>query len=193
MLPTPGVWKELQDVEGYVRDCLAMCASPGWTMAWDRAVKRLGCCHLSEKFVSLSRYFVEAYLEKDQELIRRTVLHELAHVRAWEKYHERGHGTAWRRACAELGIAGERSVCACEDFGPSVPGRERKAHYALCHKETGEIYRYYYRKPKLNERRLMHCYMPGRKKETYGKLKLVELKDMAQSHTRPKNFDGARH
>lgn len=182
LLPAAENWKNPEDVEKYAEECLELCVSPGWAMRWDRAVKRLGCCRLNEKVISFSRYFVEAYLEKDPELIRRTVLHELAHARAWEKYHERGHGAAWQRACVELGIAGERAACACEDFSPTRPGHERKARYALCHKETGEVYRYYYRKPRLNERHLRYSYMPGQKKETLGKLHIVNLQDNASIH-----------
>ena len=177
LLPVAGEWKSLDDVEKYAEECMELCVSPGWIMRWDRAVKRLGCCRLNERVITFSRYFVDAYLKEDPELIRRTVLHELAHARAWEMFHERGHGAAWRRACAELGIAGERSVCSCEDFSPFAAGHEKKARYALCHKETGEVYRYYYRKPRLSEHRLRYSYMPGHKKETFGKLQIIDLMD----------------
>ena len=181
LLPPAGDWKSPEDVERFAKECMELCVSPGWVMRWDRAVKRLGCCRLGEKIISFSRYCVEAYLMKDPELIRRTVLHELAHARAWEMYHERGHGAAWQRACAELGIPGERAACACDDFSPVKSGHERKARYALCHKETGEVYRYYFRKPRLNERRLRYSYMPGRKNKTFGKLQIVDLRDYADT------------
>jgi len=44
--------------------------------------------------------------------VERTLLHELAHLVAYERSGRRRirpHGPEWRRACAELGIAGERA------------------------------------------------------------------------------------
>lgn len=49
-------------------------------------------------------------LEISHEEVYRTVLHELAHLVAWKRDGERGHGTAWRAACTELGIPGEKST-----------------------------------------------------------------------------------
>jgi predicted SprT family Zn-dependent metalloprotease len=42
--------------------------------------------------------------------VRRTVLHELAHLIAYERHPHRrikGHGREWQRACTEVGIPGE--------------------------------------------------------------------------------------
>ena len=159
LIPQPKQWQSLQDVEDYARACIEMCCPPGWSVVWDRAVKRLGCCKFNKRVLSFSRFFVESYLQKDPELIRRTVLHELAHAMAWEKYRERGHGPAWRRAC-----------CA-------PPERKRQALYALCHADTGEVYRYYYRKPNYSVRRLRLSYIPGQRDHTLGKLRLVDLRE----------------
>lgn len=175
LIPQPKQWQSLQDVEDYARACIEMCCPPGWSVVWDRAVKRLGCCKFNKRVLSFSRFFVESYLQKDPELIRRTVLHELAHAMAWEKYRERGHGPAWRRACCALGIADERSVCKCDDFAP--PERKRQALYALCHADTGEVYRYYYRRPNYSVRRLRLSYIPGQRDHTLGKLRLVDLRE----------------
>jgi predicted SprT family Zn-dependent metalloprotease len=46
------------------------------------------------------------------EEVERTFLHELAHLVAYERAGNRRikpHGPEWRRACAELGIPGERA------------------------------------------------------------------------------------
>ena len=175
LLPQPKEWKSLQDVADYARACIEVCGPPGWDVVWDRAVKRLGCCMFNRRVLSFSRFFVQTYLDKDQELIRRTVLHELAHALAWEKYRERGHGPAWHRACCALGIADERSVCKCDDFAP--PERQKKPTYALCHAITGEVYRYYYRKPNYSAYRLRLSYIPGQRAQTLGKLKLIDLRE----------------
>ncbi len=174
LLPQPGVWVTLQDVEDYARACIDVCGPEGWRMQWDDAVRRLGCCKINQRVISISRFFAETYLFKDPELIRRTVLHELAHALAWEKYHERNHGPAWHYMCYCLGISDERSVCHCDDFAPRE--RRRAPLFALCHKETGEVYRYYYRRPRLSAYKLRFCYIPGKKKSTYGKLNIIDLR-----------------
>lgn len=48
-------------------------------------------------------------MEQNGELeVRRTALHELAHLVAWKRAGDRGHGAEWRKACAELGIPNEK-------------------------------------------------------------------------------------
>lgn len=174
LLPQVSAWESLADVERYARACMDVCGLGDWALVWDRAIRRLGCCKMSRRTLSFSRYYVEAYLPRDQESIRRTILHELAHALAWEKHRDRGHGEAWRYWCAVLGIPGEKSVCRCDDFAP--PERSaQEPKYALCHAETGEIYRYYYRKPRLSARKLRFCYLPGKKEATFGKLRIVSL------------------
>lgn len=39
-----------------------------------------------------------------------TVRHELAHLMAWQRSRESGHGSAWKKACADLGIPGESTT-----------------------------------------------------------------------------------
>lgn len=52
-------------------------------------------------------------LEISEAEVRRTVLHELAHLIAYERHPHRrikGHGPEWRRACADVGIPDERAT-----------------------------------------------------------------------------------
>lgn len=173
-LPQVGSWRSADEVEQYARACMVACGLGDWVFTWDRAVRRLGCCKMTRRIISLSRHFVAAYLEREPELIRRTILHELAHALAWLHEGERGHGPAWRSWCAALGIEGEKSSCKCDDFTPAER-RHAVPRYALCHRETGEVYRYYTRHPRISEQKLRRCYIPGKKVETWGKLCLVEL------------------
>lgn len=179
MLPEAGVWKSASDIEAYAEACIRACGLHGWQMSWDRALSRLGACRMTRRVVSLSRYFVQVYLEKDPELIRRTLLHELAHALAWKHNGDREHKAVWRFWCAALGIPDERAREKCEDFRPAHLVRRPK--YALCHRETGEVFRYYYRKPKISSKDLSVGHIRGRKAETLGKLCLVEV------HFDPKN------
>lgn len=171
VLPQRGEWQRLGDIGSFVGECMKACGLTGWRFEWDRAVRRLGCCKPTRRVVSLSVYFARTYLEKDRGVIWRTIMHELAHAMAWVRCRELGHGAAWRMWCAALGIADEKAACACDDFAPP----ERKPRYALCHVETGEVYRYYMRMPRLSQQKLQSCYIPGKKEETLGKLCVMEL------------------
>ena len=67
-----------------------------------RAFWPLGVIQLNPRLAEISRTE-----------IRRTALHELAHLVAYERYPHRsikGHGREWRRACADLGIPGEKAT-----------------------------------------------------------------------------------
>lgn len=178
LLPQASAWSAGEDVADYAQACMSACGLDDWQFRWDRAVSRLGCCKMARREISLSRYFVAAYLERDQNLIRRTILHELAHALAWVRYRERGHGAAWRLWCAALGIADEKSACKCESFAPPEH-RRAPAKFALCHCETGEVYRYYSRQPRMSARKLKFCYIPGKKSTTLGKLCVVSLQNEA--------------
>lgn len=51
--------------------------------------------------------------EISSEEVKRTMLHELAHLVAYERSGNRriqAHGVQWRRACRDLGIPGERAT-----------------------------------------------------------------------------------
>lgn len=171
LLPQAGEWSSVADVEAYVRACLQVCGLEDWQLLWDRAFRRLGCCKMSRRVISLSRYFVQAYLPKEPQFIRTTILHELAHALAWVHQRETKHGPAWRYWCAALGIPGEKASCRCDDFTPQHLRRRRK--YALCHRETGEVYRYYSRRPQISAQKLASAFIRGKKAETFGKLCLV--------------------
>lgn len=158
-------------VAQYARACLAVLGLVGWAFGWDRTVRRLGGCHYKKKRLSLSVYFAEKFCTQQPELVRRTVLHELAHALAATHFGDMRHGAAWRQCCAALGIAGEKATCRCEDFSPHV----RPYRYALCHRQTGEVFRYYKTRPRLSAERLQHAYIPGRKAETLGFLCITPL------------------
>ena len=51
--------------------------------------------------------------EISKEEVRRTLLHELAHLVAYERYGKRriqAHGLEWQQACSDLGIPGEKAT-----------------------------------------------------------------------------------
>ena len=130
----------------------------GWKGELDRARRRFGVCRMSDRVISLSRVLVELNSEDE---VRDTILHEIAHALAWERYRENcGHDARWKEICVEIGARPER----CYDEGvvqPDLP-------WALCHVETGEVFATYARKPSRDVSRL---WLRGRKAETFGKLR----------------------
>lgn len=167
--------RSLPDVEAFARQCLAEWGLKNWSFAWDRAVRRLGCCYGGQRRITLSRYFAEYYLPKEPEKVQVTILHEVAHALAMENHRETGHGSMWRYYCAELGIPGEKATCRCEDFAPPHLRKADKTRYVLCHRETGEVYRRYSRRPRKSPAVLARTYIRGKKAETLGKLEIREL------------------
>jgi len=62
-----------------------------------------------------------------KEEVRRTLLHELAHLVAYERCGNRriqAHGIEWRQACADLGIPGEQATHRLE-----LPSRSMKRRW----------------------------------------------------------------
>lgn len=116
-----------------------------------RAIWPQGLIQLNPRLVAIS----------DSE-VRRTVLHELAHLVAYERNPSRpikGHGREWQLACADLGIPGENAThrlelpsrkirrrwrYACGSCG-SVLDRVRRfkgavACYECCRRNNGGAY-----------------------------------------------------
>ena len=67
-----------------------------------RATWPLGLIELNPRLIEIS-----------MEEVRRTMLHELAHLVAYERWGNRriqAHGPQWRKACRDLGIPGEKAT-----------------------------------------------------------------------------------
>ena len=172
-LPEQADFTSAQDIESYAVRCFAALQLVGWRFGFDRrAVKRLGCCRMQEKCITLSVAFVLNYLERGESApIYRTLLHELAHALAWVHHRARGHGAVWKYYCAELGIPDERATTKCEDYA-AAEQRPRRVVAVLCHDVTGEVFKEFTRRPRYRADYYRRCYIPGRKEETLGHLVL---------------------
>lgn len=157
----------------YALQCFGVVGLSDWLFDWDRAIRRLGCCHYSKRRITLSIHFFNHFRVSEPELVRRTLLHEMAHALAFSTHREHGHGRIWKKYCAMLGIPDEKSRCKCDDFSPSSTA-SRPFRYALCHTDTGEVFHRYKSRPRISPARLAQAYITGRKKETLGKLVVVE-------------------
>lgn len=130
-----------------------------WTGKLDNARRRFGLCRMSKKQISLSRHLCA--LNSDAE-VRDTILHEIAHALAWERHGENcGHDKRWQAICVEVGA---RPV-ACFDDEVIQP----KAPWVLANRETGEVYRSYFKRP---TRDWSKVWIRGRKAQTHGKLEV---------------------
>ncbi len=153
----------------------------GWSAGLDTAVRRFGVCNLTKKHISLSRQLCE--LNSDEE-VHDTILHEVAHALAYERYGENcGHDRRWKDICIEIGAKPER-CCDSTVVQPDAP-------WLLVHKESGEVFGSYYKKPSRDWSRV---WIRGRKGETLGQLiiqphnqldKLNNGQDMADTDKKP--------
>lgn len=73
----------------------------GWKFSFDRAKRRLGCCHYNTKTLSFSIHFVR---QKTWEELKNTVLHEIAH--ALTPGHN--HNIYWKRVAISIGAKPDR-------------------------------------------------------------------------------------
>ena len=74
----------------------------GWYFEFDRAKRRLGSCNYRHKKITLSSALTEL---RDEENVRNTILHEIAHaIVGWKN----AHNNVWRAKAIEIGCNGER-------------------------------------------------------------------------------------
>ena len=96
----------------------------GWEFTFDNARRRFGQCSMQFFFgglkwgrISLSRPLTEV---NEEERVRNTILHEIAHAKANLKAGRNvGHSAAWKREAVALGIKPER--CYSEASTNTVP------------------------------------------------------------------------
>lgn len=118
-----------------ITEHLSRVGYPGWTFQFDRAVRRIGYCKYEPKIISLSAPYVEQALKSDSPssgvgMLRNTVLHEIAHARAFAKHGSNGvgHGALWAVECHLLGIRADR----CTDVVAHGVERPKAPYEAYC-------------------------------------------------------------
>jgi predicted SprT family Zn-dependent metalloprotease len=100
-----------------------------WNFAFDRARKRLGSCQPSLRRITLSAALTRL---NDEDVVRDTILHEIAHALTPGD----GHGARWRATCRRLGARPERLVPSHEVVLPPAP------HVLVCDRCGGRYPRY---------------------------------------------------
>lgn len=74
----------------------------GWQFKFDRAKRRFGLCSYKRQTISLSLHLT---LLNDEEHVKDTIIHEIAHALAPRGAH---HGPEWKAVARSLGHSGER-------------------------------------------------------------------------------------
>ena len=76
----------------------------GWQLVFDRARTRAGVCRNSRREIGLSRVLTSLH---SPDLVRATVLHEIAHALVGSRH---GHDATWRARALAIGGDGERCL-----------------------------------------------------------------------------------
>jgi predicted SprT family Zn-dependent metalloprotease len=87
-----------------------------WTLALDRAKTRAGATHFRTRRITLSGPLTRAH---DEDLVRDTILHEIAHALVGPAH---GHDSVWKAKAREVGATDERcfSSEAARELAPFV-------------------------------------------------------------------------
>ena len=89
--------ERLNGVAGMARRLMEEHGLSSWTLAFVETKRRLGDCHFRDRVIRISRTHA---LERNEEQIRDTVLHEIAHAIAGP---EAGHGPLWKATARRIG------------------------------------------------------------------------------------------
>ena len=88
----------LTEAEQLARTFMDAHGLEDWSFGFDGAKRRLGQTNYTKRAITLSRHFVE---NGDWELVRTTMLHEIAHALVGPG---EGHGPAWKEQARAFGI-----------------------------------------------------------------------------------------
>ncbi|MGN6367343.1 MAG: SprT family zinc-dependent metalloprotease [Phycisphaerae bacterium] len=116
---------EMLDAERLASELMRAHGVGDWAFGWNRRKRALGLCRYQQRRIELSAHFVRV---NGEEIVRDTVLHEIAHALAGQRA---GHGPKWKAMCLRLGCKPERC-----DKGEAVMPRGRwEARCPTCGKE----------------------------------------------------------
>lgn len=130
-------------IESVRQDALAQFAKhlkTHWHFKFDSAKRRLGCCDYTRKTISLSRHYVELNYKENPQIIRNTILHEIAHALQYEEGSKTGHNSRFYELCRQIGATPSR--CCSDRNLNRVP--HSYEYYII---STGEVTGHVHRKP----------------------------------------------
>lgn len=94
-----------------------------WRFRFDRANSRFGCCHDTLRLITLSKVLTEL---NDEDEVRNTILHEIAHALAGCEHH---HDKVWKKKCVEIGARPQRCY---SKFTVTTPDPKDPKYLLVC-------------------------------------------------------------
>lgn len=86
----------------------------GWSFQWSKiSIRKCGMVNYTWRFLELTTGFV---YNNDWDIVRQTVIHEIAHILAWEATGDMGHSALWKAIYIDLGGDGERLNNRCKSW-----------------------------------------------------------------------------
>lgn len=128
----------------------------GWDFGWNSRKRAYGLCNYRTKTISLSKPLCQG---EPVDSVRHTILHEIAHALCTPGVK---HGYTWKLKCRELGI---------DPDWKRQPAEPPAYKYVVMFGD--KVIKGYYTWPKAMARRIHTSFLPGRREETLGKLRLV--------------------
>jgi|ETNvirnome_2_300_1030623.scaffolds.fasta_scaffold02922_3 predicted SprT family Zn-dependent metalloprotease len=125
-----------------------------YNLKFDNATRRFGQCNAFTKTINLSKPLT---LVNSEEVVKDTILHEIAHALDYKIHGNIGHGITWKSLCLEVGCR-PNALCGTEDgvvfpkakylktcpnCGPRGPAHRRRKNTACgacCNKLNGGKY-----------------------------------------------------
>jgi predicted SprT family Zn-dependent metalloprotease len=161
---------KLHKIKEWARKQMNLHGLNKWTFVWDtRAVRRYGQCRYHKKEIGITKKLANINtFEESQDV----VLHEIAHALVGRGH---GHNEVWRNKCIEIGAKPEQYYQP-EDRGGTV--KQLKAKYLLVNKDTGEVYKKYWRRPQNKD--WSGRWISGKKSSTLGKLEVIGVNNTNQ-------------
>lgn len=152
----------LYEIEVLAKSLMNEHLDDSWSFGWNDRKRSLGVCNYRDRTVKLSREWMRKLPMKD---VTDTILHEIAHAIAGPGY---GHGPVWKRAAVKIGAVPSYR-CSREASKAAAPDPK---YVIVCPK--GKIVKRYHKKPSMRVmNQLKDYYVPSRKAETIGKLKVM--------------------
>ncbi len=132
----------------------------GWKINFSYAKRTLGHCNCRKKLISIS----DAYMKSNPfEVMKDTLLHEIAHALQFEKTGKTNHGREWKKIASTVGCSPRR----CADLSEvNLPAAKYIGICPCCSNKTN-----FYRKIS----KVYSCNICSKKFDPRYKLKIIEV------------------